>query len=711
MVWAAAGATAADKFTVDPITRYVHVPYSVPSEAPDSIAVRCAWSEPGEDEWHPAKAMPLLSETALRLATASDWQGWMSGEVTERRAAGLTRTVVFNPYPDAVAAGRVDVDFKVELSGAGHAPLATHRIHITADLRDVVYIEDWSRVFQRDALDSDAQGWSWQTDLKADSGATLGNALVGDAGPELRLRQLTYPLDMAGWCAVYISAVPELGSIRLRFTGDERADTLGSPYRGEEVLWRLAKMDRQHLVLSQPHHYKGYTPAHIDYAKLVPLSDELARSIEAQFGAPDKIVAGYFEPYSWAFFENVQETLQHREPLTAFAEARIGIVDIQIGRFGNKAVYESRVTDPLVYSTIGDPIGDIVVPTTDNVGRMQQYTNTLDAELRYCRELGLAPHANFGATNCYPGTPLQGDFSKQHPEWMRGSALRYEVPEVREYILNLYREALDIGAPAISIDFCRYPEGVDSRETCTGFLRELRALANEFAEKRGHPVPVLIRFPGTAVRGAEHFDYATWAKEGLVDYLCPSNIQGRHCHIDMTPYVSAVEGTKCTLLPVVDGLSWALPFPGPFLWRVKQLYDMGVPGIYVYQADARILGTPADRRTMRLLASRDAIDRYWLEDARQRSARSKGIYISPPSELGVYHGWERVRIWLEGVHMGELEAYVDGHRVTSVEGPPYLVGTEEYESDGVIPRGEHELRVRARDGDGWLEQTFHVKGG
>jgi hypothetical protein len=54
--------------------------------------------------------------------------------------------------------------------------------------------------------------------------------------------------------------------------------------------------------------------------------------------------------------------------------------------------------------------------------------------------------------------------------------------------------------------------------------------------------------------------------------------------------------------------------------------------------------------------------------------------------------------------------YLDGKLVTRCETPPYLLGAEDYASDGVIPPGDHELRVRAQDGKGWLEQTFAIVG-
>ncbi|MDQ1257377.1 MAG: hypothetical protein QG656_1981, partial [Candidatus Hydrogenedentes bacterium] len=560
-------------FHVDPVTRYIHLTYPVPADAPDTVTVLCAWSMPGQANWQPAKVTPFISETAMRLVDDTEWVGWVrEGRVIERRAAGLGRTVVLNPYPEAQADGIVDADFRIVIQAPDGAALASYETHIDADNSDVFYIEDWAKVLLYQAVATNAEPedrpWKWRTDLEPAYGASLGNALFGASAPDVELPQLAYPLDLRGDYALFVCTVPSKGGIRLRLTGDERTDPLASRRVFEEVLWRWTRMDRQHLVLQQPRAYTGYTNAHIDYVKLVPLTEDTVRELDAQFGGePDKLIAGYWEPYSWAFDENVRSALQHREPLSAFAEARIGIVDTQIGRFGMKMVYETRLTDQLLYATRGDPIGAIAQPETDNVGRMQHYTNTLDATIRYARELGLRPHANFGASNCYPGSPLQGDFSKAHPDWMRGSALRFEVPEVKAYVLSLYREALEIGAPGISIDYCRYPETIDTAETANAFMRELRALANEFAAQRGVPVPILTRFPGNGVRRCELFDYATWARDGLVDYLCPSNIQGRHMHIDMTPYIAAVQETTCTLLPCIDGLSWGLPTPGPFLWR------------------------------------------------------------------------------------------------------------------------------------------------
>ncbi|HOV73391.1 MAG TPA: hypothetical protein PK967_05405 [Candidatus Hydrogenedentes bacterium] len=703
--------------SVDPVTRFIHIVYAVPADAPDAASLVCTWSPPDAGDWRPAKVMPLLSETGLELVSGEEWKEWIQGRIVERRAAGLRRTLVFNPYPDAQIDGKVDIDLRIVLEGTN--PKELLRSRILADNSDVVYMEDWTGVLQKDFVVADGSRpegkWVYGASDKPDSAISGGRALYGASPSGMPLPQLSFMPGLKGHYAIFVCTPASCG-MKVRLTGDERYDSLASRFPAEEILWRWTRMEHQGVVMRQPHHYTGYTPGAMDYIKFVPLSGELAAKMDEPYvGVADKRIAGYWEPYSWAFVEDIHENLQHREPLLAYQQAGIPLVDTQLGRFGMKSVYETDLTDRLIYSTIGDPIGEVSQPKTDNVGRMQQFTTTVSTEVRYARDLGLQWHANFGASNCYPGSPLQGDFSKNHPEWMRGSALRFEAPEVREYALSLYRESLELGAMGVSIDFCRYPETIDAVETCNTFLQALHAITEEFGQARGVHVPVLARFPGTGVRRSELFDYRTWARppDGSapwVDYLCPSNIQGKQLDIDAAPYLAAVEGTPCQVLPCIDGLGWGLPMPGPFLWRVMRLYEAGAPGLYIYQADARVMGAPMHQRTMRLLSSSSAIRRWWDEDARLRPLRSKRISITPPSELPGYHGWERLRVWVDGIALGEMETWLDGQLVNRMPGPPYLLGTEDDASDKVIPSGDHTLKIRVKDGEGWLEQEFSIRG-
>ncbi|MFC1636262.1 hypothetical protein ACFL5Z_15635, partial [Planctomycetota bacterium] len=288
--------------TTDPLTRYCHIQYQVPPEIPNEVTVMCSWSPAAENRWRPARIRPFISETAMRLASAEQWQQWTKlGSIIERNAAGLIRTVVFDPYPQAQNDGKVNIDFRIRLESPDGKLLAEYTKRIKADNSDVAYLEDWTCMFQKEAVSTKPQEhraqWHWRTDIDASSGASYGNDLYGFAGRDNALPQLSYPLDLKGQYAIFVKA----GSVKLRLTGDERADRLSSEH-GWPTLWRWTAMDRQHLVIKQPHAYTGWAPASIDYVKLVPLSEQLVTELDSQFGGtPDKFIAGYWEPYSWAF--------------------------------------------------------------------------------------------------------------------------------------------------------------------------------------------------------------------------------------------------------------------------------------------------------------------------------------------------------------------------------------------------------------------------
>ena len=321
----------------------------------------------------------------------------------------------------------------------------------------------------------------------------------------------------------------------------------------------------------------------------------------------------------------------------------------------------------------------------------------------------MKPVANLGATNCYVGTPLESDFSRDHPEWRDGGRLRYDVPEVRQFVLSLLEEALDIGADQLSVDWCRYPHSVRSADPVNQFFRELRDLADRHGNRRGARIGLITRFPARGVPGWEHMDYQTWVREGLIDQLCPSNIQGRHMTFELAEYLKAVEGTPTRLLPCVDALHWGLTLPGMWLQRILQCYEQGADGVYIYQCDAPVLGGPETRRYVSIAGSVAALQRWSEGERREQERYSKGIYLNDTHEGGKYHRWGRLRVWVEGFEPGEVELYMDGVLVNRYAGPPYILTSEEHDDDDTIASGRHQLKVRARSGDDWLEREFTVE--
>jgi len=696
------------EYSVDPLTRYVKVIYAVPEGGPELVAVHAQFRLEGAATWSPAAVWPYVSDTAIQLMQPADWNaGIREGRITERRAGGLRRTLVWNPFE--LGTRKLAVDFRIAVYGAD-ALLSQQQVRMQLDNSDVVLLNDWSQVVQKGAVSENpapgAPGW-WLR--RTPHGVALE---VKQKGVELP--PLTYPLDLRGWYAVFVSTPAKLGAIELRLSGDPRPEYFSIAQAGREVLWRWVDMTRQHLVILQPYgtvyEYEDSFRAHLGAVRLVPLSRAQVEALDLQWGAGEgrRLLVGYYEPYSWAFSRKVEFNQQHWEPLEAFKQARLDWLDMQIGRGGSRMVFESRAGSQLLADTFGDPVRGMV-PRTSNVGRMQQYTNTLATSLRYASLLGLRLRANIGATNCYPGTPLESEFSRLHPEWRKGSHLRYEVPEVRAYVLSLFEEALEIGAESISLDWCRYPNSVASKETVTGYFRQLRALADRYGSRRGRHVDILTRFPARGVVGWEHMDYAAWAREGLVDYLAPSNIQGRHQNYGISEYIEGLKGTRAKLLPCVDALGWGLSFPGMFLERILHAYELGAPGIYIYQSDGPVLEGPETRRYLALASSIGALRRWKARESSEQARYSKGIYLSRPEHGPQYHSWERLRIWIEGLQPGKVELWLDGRLVNAYDRPPYVLTSEERTSDDAIAPGAHVLKVRVQDGGGWLEREFQFE--
>ena len=157
-----------------------------------------------------------------------------------------------------------------------------------------------------------------------------------------------------------------------------------------------------------------------------------------------------------------------------------------------------------------------------------------------CREKGISPWLSMRMNDVHdvsdPTNFMHSTFWVEHPEYWRvpgstGSwidrAFDYGIPEVREHHMKFIRELLERYDPdGLELDWMRFgyhfrpgheKEGV---EILTDFMREVRALTNEWSGKRGHPIKLGARVPThpDAAKGLG-MDGVTWVREGLVDML------------------------------------------------------------------------------------------------------------------------------------------------------------------------------------------------
>lgn len=696
---------------VEPVTRYVRIEYAVPADAPDPVLVECQYHLQGESDWRPAAVKRYRSIVAESAAHGTMAQELSTGQVSEPLAAGRTRTLIWQDDFQLPPGKTYDTIIRVQLLDSKHSPIAQGTTDLRVDMSDVVALKE-SMLYDRSRLQPSGgpAGWVWN---KPQAGDPAQGTLDVNEG-KCPLEPLAFGPDLKGRYAILVS-VPEKPSsaIELRLGSDMFYQNFAGD-DAHEYLWRIVRMDGRTLLAKQPWNTID-TPqkigdssrARLRQLRFVPVDDATyERLTRLDHLKRDKLVYAYFEPYSWAFEELVDRNSLLLEPIAAFAQAKVDAVDMQLGRFGAKPYYQSLVEQPLTGVTIGDAApGSNKHPETSNVGRLAIYTDLFPAAAAAGRAMDTPVIANFGAGISYPHTPLEGNFSKDHPQWTaRGGAfIQYKFKPVRDYCLAMYKEILDRGARRISIDFGRYPYVIDKPQTATLFLSELRELTGRYM-KDGKRVQITVRFPvPQASDGSDVFDPRQWVEQGLVDVIAPTAISGDAAFFDPTPYIKMTRGTPVKCLPSIDPDGPLRP-EGILQWA-KHDYDLGADGVYIYQADYLLVGSMqgsnmvGHRDLIARLGSRQAVDETVRAYEREQVNFGTDIYIEYPSN----YNNNRPRVWIEGGNVEAVQYFMNGKPVEGRDQPPYSIGGYGWRNDFHASDGKPvTFEVRAKIDGKWL---------
>jgi hypothetical protein len=206
-----------------------------------------------------------------------------------------------------------------------------------------------------------------------------------------------------------------------------------------------------------------------------------------------------------------------------------------------RANFASKVRD-----SIWAPRGDKAAPGRWPANAKLLHDKGLDAYavwIARCREKGISPWLSMRMNDVHNvpdvSNYMHATFWREHPEFWRvpnnkggawtDRALNYAHREVREYEMAFLKELLERYDPdGIELDWMRFGRhltpGKEREEghILTEFMRQARALTEEWSKKRGHPIALAARVPAhpDAAVGLG-MDGVTWAKEGLVDWLVP----------------------------------------------------------------------------------------------------------------------------------------------------------------------------------------------
>lgn len=257
--------------------------------------------------------------------------------------------------------------------------------------------------------------------------------------------------------------------------------------------------------------------------------------------------------------------------------------------------------DPVIYRTnVATTFDKYIVevsrvtwPDSDGSGSERQQdalrslfkagTDPLTLTIEACRERGVLVVASFrmNAEDWYANTYRLSDFGRAHPEFRISGAgnLDPAVPDVFEHRMRVFTEvASRYDVDGIEFDFRRWHRMVSdplrNHVVLTRMVRETRRMLDEAAREKGvgklllgvrvgpsldsEPKPHL--FPGifypvkptNASCRELGLDVATWIREGLVDYVCPSLFLATLPGKPLThEFVGLAEGTDVGIYPTL----------------------------------------------------------------------------------------------------------------------------------------------------------------
>ena len=210
-----------------------------------------------------------------------------------------------------------------------------------------------------------------------------------------------------------------------------------------------------------------------------------------------------------------------------------------------------REGDRWVHQNVMDLIRSGNGPLRVAVARSHELGLKILARLEMNHEYGPADPENW----LWVG--LVGSFNKNHPEYrIPGSVLLdFKHQEVRDFKLAILREALDAGVDGVALDLAVYPPFFENPKEgapiMTQFVRDVRALLEEFAAKQERPGELMVRVPA---RNAADLglDWETWMREGLLDYIVPTHYRPNETFdVEVGDFVSLGHRSGVQVFPTV----------------------------------------------------------------------------------------------------------------------------------------------------------------
>ena len=201
---------------------------------------------------------------------------------------------------------------------------------------------------------------------------------------------------------------------------------------------------------------------------------------------------------------------------------------------------------------------------------------------------------------------------RQHPQMgLKGKDGKYiggmdfQYPEVREFVFRVMEElAKNYDVDGLELDWMRWCKMFsgdvpkEQRNTIlTDYHRRIREMLNEVGQLKGKHLLLSVRVPQTLEECDDlGYDVAAYARDELIDILCPSDFICSDPHMRVDTYKRLTKGTKILLLPSLHspaGMKAGLLTTEHIRALAHSYYEQGADGMSVYNwFTARELNLP-----------------------------------------------------------------------------------------------------------------------